>query len=218
MDKQRVLERLDGLISMGEKVLATRYLLRGNVAGLDSVEDALFRQWRTSSVAFLNALPSEYVYRHEFENHCKHSYDYRHAEEGVAILRAAREDIEGGYLQKMETLVSASVFTDFLEMAEHLLDNGYKDPAASLAGAVLENGLRRICGSNNLTVKSDDNISSLNKRLADNSVYNRLQQREIEVWNKVRDYADHGHFNEYMADDVEKMLGGVNKFLSNYLV
>ncbi len=203
---------------MGEKVLATRYLLRGNVAGLDSVEDALFRQWRTSSVAFLNALPSEYVYRHEFENHCKHSYDYRHAEEGVAILRAAREDIEGGYLQKMETLVSASVFTDFLEMAEHLLDNGYKDPAASLAGAVLENGLRRICGSNNLTVKSDDNISSLNKRLADNSVYNRLQQREIEVWNKVRDYADHGHFNEYMADDVEKMLGGVNKFLSNYLV
>ena len=214
---ERILGRLDSLISMGEKVLATRHPSRGNVVGPDMVEDALFRQWRTSSVAFLNALPSEYVYRHEFENHCKHSYDYSHAEGGVAILRAAREDIEGGYLQKIETLVSANVFSDFLEMAEHLLNNGYKDPAASLIGAVLEDGLRRICSNNNLTVKSDDNISSLNKKLADQEVYNRLQQREIEVWNKLRDYADHGHFDQYDAGRAKDMLTGVGKFLTEYL-
>jgi len=180
------------------------------------VEDSLFLQWHTSSLAFLKTLPSDYVYGDEFKNHCRSS-GYYDAERGVAILRAAKEDIEGGYLQKVEALVSASVFSDFLEMAEHLLDNGYKDPAASLIGAVLENGLRLICGNNNITVKSDDNISSLNQKLAQNRVYNLLQQKQIQVWNKLRDYADHGRFDQYKQDDVTDMLKGVRSFLSDYL-
>lgn len=216
MATENILGRLGSLISMGERVLATRHSPPPNVLMADYVDDALFRQWRTSSLAFLNVLPSEYVYCREFEGHCRYS-NYDDAEQGVAILRSAKEDIEGGYLQKIEALVSAKVFSDFLDMAEHLLANSYKDPAASLTGAVLEDGLRRICGSNNLTVKSDDNISSLNQKLADKTVYNRLQQREIEVWNKLRDYADHGHFEEYSSEKVKDMLEGVRKFLANHL-
>ena len=217
MAVNRILERLDGLISMGERLLATRHPAPPHVIAPNYVENTLFRQWRTSSLAFLNTLPSEYIYRHEFEACCKTAY-HSDSKHGVAILRAAREDIAGGYLQKVETLVSASVFSDFLEMAQYLLDNGYKDPAASLTGAVLEDSLRRICASNILTVKSDDNISSLNQKLADKGTYNRLHQREVEVWNKLRDYADHGHFDEYKVDDVKDMLAGVQKFLSNYLI
>jgi len=196
---------------MSERVLVV------SVADRRFVDTGLVQQWRTSSLAFLNAtLGSDNVHYREFEERCKWSQRHE-AERGLAILRAAREDIAGGYLQKVETLVSASVFNDFLEMAEHLLDNGYKDPAASLIGAVLEDGLRRMCVTNTLPVKSGDNISSLNQKLADNEVYNRLQQREIEVWNKLRDCADHGRFDQYESDNVKDMLAGVQKFLSNYL-
>ena len=66
-------------------------------------------------------------------------------------------------------------------------------------------------------MKSDDNISALNQKLADNEIYNRLQQREIEVWNKLRDYADHGRFDEYDADKVRKVLEGVRTFLASQL-
>ena len=138
MVTNRILDRLNSLISMGEKVLVTR--LRRSVPGIvapDSVENASFYQWRISSLAFLNTLPPEYVYRAKSEVLCKGSL-YDDAVRGMAVLQAAKDDIEGGYLQKVETLVSASVFSDFLEMAEHLLDNGYKDPVASLTGAVLE--------------------------------------------------------------------------------
>jgi len=217
MATESILGRLDSLIRMGERVLATKYDEHvGIMIYSGRVDAGLFQQWRTSSLAFLNTLPSEYIYYREFEGSCKDS-SYDDTQLGVAILRAAKEDIEGGYLQKVEALVSASVFSDFLEMAEHLLGNGYKDPAASLIGAVLEDGLRRICGNNNITVKSDDNISSLNQKLADKGVYNRLKQREIEVWNKLRDYADHGHFDQYRPDDVSDMLKGVRGLLSDYL-
>ena len=199
---------------MGEKVLGTE----NRVASGGYVETQLVQQWRTSCLAFLGAvLGHDSNHYREFENRCK-GYTISDAKNGIGILRAAKEDIEGGYLQKVETLVSASVFSDFLEMAEHLLDNGYKDPAASLIGAVLEDGLRRICGNNNITVKSDDSISSLNQKLAQKPVYNPLQQKQIQVWNDIRNNADHGHFDEYKADDVSDMLGGVQKFLSSYLI
>jgi len=213
----KILERLDSLISMGGQVLATKYDKHsGDWTHLDRVGAGLFQQWRTSSLAFLNTLPSEYIYGHEFEGACKES-GYDDAERGLAILQAAKEDIEGGYLQKVETLVSASVFSDFLEMAEHLLDNGYKDPAASLIGAVLEDGLRRICSNNNITMKSDDNISSLNQKLAQKQAYNPLQQKQIQVWNDIRNNADHGNFDQYNQGDVVDMLKGVRGFLSNHL-
>ena len=218
MAVDRILGRLDNLIEMGEKVLATRR--SGSSPGIiapDFVESGLFQQWHTSSQAFLNAkLGADSVHSRAFETCCK-SARPGDTKQGIGILRAAKEDIAGGYLQEFETLVSASVFSDFLDMAEHLLDNGYKDPAASLVGAVLEDGLRRMCANNTLPVKPDDNISSLNKRLADKPVYNRLQQREIEAWNKLRDYADHGHFSEYDDKQVKRTLEDVRKFLADYL-
>jgi len=213
MAVDRILERLDSLIDMGATVL------RAPVGEMDYyVDTGLFQQWRTSSLAFLRAtLGTDSVHYQEFEERCKHSQRSQ-TTLGLGTLRAAKEDIEGGYLQRVEVLVSASVFSDFLEMAEHLLDNGYKDPTASLIGAVLENNLRRLCRDNNIPIRSDDNISSLNQKLADKDVYNRLKQREIEVWNKLRDYADHGHFDQYKSDNVKDMLEGVQKFLSTYLV
>ncbi len=216
MAVDRILGRLDSLISMGEKVLVTRQSPRNVVAG-DFVESALSQQWLTSSLAFLKSVFGlDGIHCREFEERCKWS-QYSEAERGLAILRAAKEDIEGGYLQKVEALVFASVFSDFLEMAEYLLDNGYKDPAASLIGAVLEGGLRSICVNNGITLKAKEDMSSLNQKLAQKQVYNPLQQRQIQVWNEIRNNADHGNFDQYQAGHVKDMLTGVRNFLSEYL-
>jgi hypothetical protein len=102
------------------------------------------------------------------------------------ILRALREDLELGYLENVRLLVAADLFSDFIEMAEHLLETGYKDPAASLTGAVLEDGLRKIAAHNGITLKSKEDLSSLNTKCADGGVYNRLVQKKINVWIGVR--------------------------------
>ena len=38
----------------------------------------------------------------------------------------------------------AELFADFLEMADYLLSEGYKDPAAVLGGSMLEEHLRQL--------------------------------------------------------------------------
>lgn len=216
---KKIKERLNQLIEKGEKALSTRHPPTGGfitTAG-DFIDDEPFYQWRIESLSFLTRVfGNNSIYFKEFQNHCTNPR-YPKAFQGQSILKAAKEDIEGGYLKNLETLVSADIFTDFLEMSEYLLEQGYKDPAASLIGAVLENGLRKIAKNKGIKLKSRENISSLNNKLADAQIYNRLTQKMIKVWNEIRDNADHGIFSEYDSDKVKDMLKGVRKFLEQYL-
>lgn len=55
-----------------------------------------------------------------------------------------REDYEAGYMRTVEELIHADLFADFLERTDELVSKGYKDPAAVLAGSVLEEHLRKL--------------------------------------------------------------------------
>jgi hypothetical protein len=217
MSYEKLMDRLNHLIEVGEKVLKTRHSPPRGVVDREYVFRDPFHQWRAGVLSFLKAVFGENsTHFQEFQQRCRGTY-YDDAFQGQSILKAAKEDIEGGYLKKLEDLVAADIFTDFLEMAEYLLEQGYKDPAASLIGAVLEDGLRKIAKNNGITLKSRENISSLNHKIADAQIYNRLVHKQVEVWNEIRDNADHGKFSEYNADSVQAMCSGVRSFLGDYL-
>jgi len=213
--QEKLLERINQLLEKAERVKATH---KPSPSGIPTFLDSgLFFEWK-SNVGNLIILIAgkDSVYYQNFIARVKSEF-LAHVDVGIGILRALKEDIEQGYLTNIKNLVVAEMFTDFLDMAEHLLENGYKDPAASLTGAVLENGLRKIAEKNNISVKHDDNISSLNQKLGDKGVYNRLVQKQIQAWEAIRNSADHGKFNDYKSDDVKLMLEGVKKFLIEYL-
>ena len=211
--KEKIITRIDQLLEKAQAVLHTRGI--GPLGGqtLDTIK---FSEWKSGAESFIvNLLGKEHIYYQNFEEVSdQHS---SHVNTGIGILRAIREEVEAGYLIDVKLLISAEIFTDFLEMALHLLEAGYKDPAASLIGAVLEDGLRRISEKHGLTVKSKEDISSLNKKIADKSIINRLVQKKIQVWADIRNNADHGKFNEYKIEDVQDMQRGVNQFLIDQL-
>lgn len=210
---EKIMERMEALIIKGQDVLKTT----DGYNSLSVVSNSIFSGWRAGSLSFLEQIfGKESVMLEEFRKKCKDRY-YTEAERGQSILKAAKEEIESGYLKRLETLVSADIFSNFIEMSEHLLEQGYKEPAASLVGAVLEDGLRRITVNNNITLKSKEDISSLNKKLADVKVYSRLTQKKIQVWNDIRNNSDHGKFDEFKENDVKDMLKGVQDFLEEYL-
>ncbi len=216
---ERIINRLDELISKADDVLSTKRN-GGKFVGT-TVDGELFQYWKTAALSFLERVfGKESTHYQSFEKNCVKSY-HESSPYVVTIcrgvLKGAKDDVESGYFVKVEDLVAADIFTDFLGMAEHLLENGYKDPAASLVGAVLEDGLRKISNKNEVKLKSKENIKSLNDKLADKGIYNRIVQREIHTWNELRDYADHGHFDEYNSEQVSSMLTGVRRFLGEYL-
>jgi hypothetical protein len=136
---------------------------------------------------------------------------------GIEILRRVHADIENGYLRKTANIISAEVFGDFLEMAQHLLDEGYKNPAASLAGAVLEDGLRRVARNNYITVTDSDGLASLRQKCAAKKVFNKIVCDQITAWTTLRNSAAHGKFDDYTAQQVGSMLSDVRSFLATHL-
>jgi len=217
MVHEGIVTRLNTLIENGEHVLRTRHSTGRNVIGPDRVNDEPFYPWKAGSLSFLkNVFGDSSTHFKGFQENCVHPV-YNDALQGFSILVAGKEDIEGGYLKRLETLVAADIFTDFLEMAEYLVEQGYKDPAASLIGAVLEDGLRKIAQNNGIGLKAREDIGSLNQKLADAKIYNRIIQKRVQVWNDIRNNADHGNFSEYNLDLVKEMLRGARDFLAQNL-
>lgn len=135
----------------------------------------------------------------------------------AAILEALRDDVANGYLRRTADLIAAEVFGDFLDMAEHLIGAGYHHPAASLTGAVLEDGLRRLSVKAELKVKVGDDLSGLNNRLAAKEVYSNLVRKQIDAWTALRNLADHGQFDQVSPGDVRDMHAGVVRFLAEHI-
>jgi len=215
--KDKLIERIKQLEEKAQRVKATHKPNPPNVIGLPTLDDDIFNEWKANAEnLILKVSGSDSPYYKNFIKEVKDGYR-SNVDCGIGILRGLKEDIELGFLSDLKELVIAELFTDFLDMADHLLEAEYKDPAASLVGAVLEDGLRKICEKHGVQVKGSDDIGALNTKLADKEVYNRLVQKQIQAWKAIRDSADHGKFGEYKKEDVEAMLQGVQRFLTENL-
>jgi hypothetical protein len=211
---QRLLSRLQALIILGQSVLGS------TAQEEDEVLAGIYHQWRLESHSFLDSvLGLDNRYTVFFNDRVSANFSRRvFVEQGLSSLRGAQSELGFGPLPNVEGLISGTIFTNFLDMAEHLLEQGYTQVVPSLAGAVLEDGLRRIAGAHGIEVREDsDRISSLNQKLADGGIYSNLTRSKIVVWSKIRNNADHGKFAENGEQDVRQMLEGVRDFLSTYL-
>ena len=142
----------------------------------------------------------------------------------VNILKALREDVSSGYVSSISEIIHADLFADFTEMAEHLLEEGYKDPAAVIIGSVLEEHLRKLCIKNSLPIESADakgvirpkKADTLNSELAAANVYGKLDQKSVTAWLDLRNKAAHGHYGDYLKAQVDLLLQSVRDFITRH--
>jgi hypothetical protein len=145
------------------------------------------------------------------------NHAWGHLAEQVGVARSLLSDIRNDYLKSLEEIIHADVFGDFLEMASHLSDIGYKDPAAVLAGSTLEAHLRQLCAkfgiATNLGGKSKK-TDTLNAELYAAGAYSSLDQKNVTAWLALRNSAAHGKYSEYDAAQVKLLIGCVQDFVT----
>lgn len=142
------------------------------------------------------------------------SYYFVHC---FGVLEAAQRDFEAGVLFDMRALIAADLLGDFIDQSEALLKAGYHSPAASLAGAILEDTLRKLCEKQRVPIPATTSIDRLNADLARAGAYDKLVQKRITALADIRNNADHGHFEKFTVSDVEDMVKWVRKFSADYL-
>jgi len=139
----------------------------------------------------------------------------------IGTIEGLFHDIKNNYLKSLTEIIFGDVFGDYLEMAEHLLNEGYKDPAAVIAGSTLEEHLKQLYLNNGIDINVQTRIGlrskragQINSELAKNEVYSKLDQKSITAWLDLRNKAAHGKYNEYSSKKVEIMVMGIKDFIN----
>ena len=216
----RIIEQFDRLLKEGNKILVD--------AGWDGkafpkhYPSAIdYQRFRTEALNIIKRACGEdsdhYLELKRIAETKETTHNSYYFKECYGILEAAKKDYEGGWLFNLKALVAAELLGDFLEQAEVLLEQGYINPAASLAGAVLEDTLRKLCQSKNIPIPDKTKIDRLNAELAKAGVYDTLIQKRITAIADIRNNADHGHFDKYKKEDVEDMVKWIRRFTTDYL-
>lgn len=136
------------------------------------------------------------------------------------VLSGLYEDLKAGNLRSFSELIHADVFSEYIEMAEYLLEEGYKDPAAVITGSTLEEHLRKLCIKNGIDIEimSSGKLRSkkadgMNSDLAKQGVYSKLEQKSVTAWLDLRNKAAHAKYSEYNDSQVNQMIMGVRDFI-----
>ena len=144
---------------------------------------------------------------------------YYHLAAQIGVVYALLRDIEKGHLKSLEETIRGDLLADYLEMAAHLEETGYKDPAAVLAGGTLEAHLRKLCDKHGIEVASDDKpkkADRLNAELTKARVYNKLDQKNVTAWLDLRNKAAHAKYDDYTSEQVKILIDSVREFISRY--
>ncbi len=210
--KEKYIERVQELIRMGNDITS------GCDNTINKHTHAAYYEWATGcKIVFKNIAGSSSEFYQDFVNISQNKSLLFSLAAGIGMLNALKTEIELGFLLNVQTLALAEVFNDFLEMAEHFLNSGHKDPAALLVGLVLEDGLRKLADKFSISIKKGDDISAVNAKLAGQKTYNELTRSQIETWKKIRNSAAHGKFDEYDKKEVKDFLVWTKGFLEKHL-
>lgn len=212
---RKALERLAELITIGDRVLVTRRPPPPNSIGFDSsVDSQAAHQWFTSVqniLARVFGLASEHY--KNFTAQGAKGLTYSPVYRAQGILKAAHEDLERGFLFDLRRLIEAEVFDDLLEQADALLSADYYQPAAVVAGCVLEDGLRKLCVANAIVLPDKPKLDVMNAELAKAGLYTKLTQKRITAIADIRNNAAHGKWNQFLRRDVEEAITWIRNFM-----
>ena len=210
LDEKVIIQQIDDILA---KYHSSSNDAAGNSRAINILFSAINRLAPPGSVYIRNLK----VYEPRLENYTSLTVSM---EPVLGILQALRNDYESGYLQSVVELVHADIFADFLDMADYLLQQGYKDPAAVVTGSVLEAHLRKVCEKHSIDVVKADGTSkkadTLNSELTAVGAYSKLDQKSVTAWLDLRNKAAHGQYAEFTKEQVILMLQGVRDFAARY--
>lgn len=209
--------RVKYLIDLCGQVLSTK---KSTQHRSDRVDGRIQYKYRSAVLSFISQFYGE-KHPYYIEFHSKDSDYAPTIEESLGILEAIADEIDQGWHKSIRGVVSAELFSDFIEMANHLLDEGYKDAAAVMLGSTLEEHLRQLARNNGIEVEIESKgkirpkkADVLNADLVKADIYSKLDQKNIIAWLGLRNDAAHGKYDNYSKGQVVFFSQALNDFMA----
>lgn len=141
----------------------------------------------------------------------------------MGVLMALHDAVENGHLRDFAERVHADLFADFLGQAQELNRQGYRLAAAVVAGAALEEHLRKLAEKNGIEIRTDNGkprrAAELNEEIYKADVYGNAERAAVQSHQAIRNAAAHAEpdfdsrFNE---TDVRRLCEAIADFIAKY--
>ena len=215
--KERIHEFVRTLITSGESVIATKWAPSGNYIGgppayVDLTE---FKQWRASCVLLLELMGGQAKpWRKMLKGDAANSIEI--AMGMLGTLRAIEDAVNNDLLVRFEDLVFAEAFSDLIEQAEYLFEQGYTLACGVILRAVLEERLRNMCDrSDCLPNKKRGTLNDYNAELYKSNVYDKITMKHVDAMAAIGNDAAHNK-PDLKKDDVKRFKNDLVSFLQKY--
>lgn len=124
----------------------------------------------------------------------------------LGTLEAIKHELENDRFETFSRLVRAETFSDLLDQAQHLFDNGYFLAAGVIGRAVLEEHLRVTCDALGCAPsKQRPTINDLNQALYAGQHYSKTKMKQVDLLASIGNDAAHNKPNLDSAD-IKRLL------------
>lgn len=215
--KNKISGFVESLLTQGKAVLGTEWERAGNwIGGAPHYVDLQqFKKWRASCNLLVSLLgDAADPWRAVFEGDALNQIETALSMQGT--LEAIRDAIADDLLLRCEDLVFAEAFSDLVQQAEYLFDQGYILAAGVILRAVLEERLRRMCDRHAvISSRIRPTIADLNNELYKARVYDKITLKHVESMAAVGNDAAHASAN-LKAEDVQRFKMDLVSFLQRF--
>jgi len=216
-------QRFIELLTDGEQLIAS--LPRdshGTSYWVPSEQIASCQKWISSTINLIRLVDytdgtfSSECARLQSDDDSKTGIACRNMQKLHGLLAATRDEWQRGLLRKIESIIVAEAFDDFLDHASFYHKGNKKIESSILASAVLEDTVKRIARKNAIETKGIS-MEPLIYELVKHSVFTPVKAKRVKGFSGVRNHALHAEWDEFDIRDVGELINGTRELIDTFL-
>ena len=174
---------------------------------IDDLHDDVDRQdWQEWSNGVINLFKVCFGELSDYYKNFRRIYDHFNytksfLDSGIGIFLSAKEDYDNNFYESLEKQISGEIFGNFVVLARSALSEQFKDVAAVLASAALEDALKKYALKNGLDV-NDKGMQEVVNALKTKGLVNGAQKSLLDTMPKIRDYAMHANWEKIKIEKI----------------
>lgn len=219
-----LLKRIDALLERGG-VLMSRRGHQGEYGPEHWVESNLIsdvQAWMTSAANLVSLTTSQGSYfREELERittskELAGGAPWPLVQKMQGLLFALKDEANHGLLRRLEDVVVATAFDDFLDHAEAFHRANKAREAGVLAAIVLEDTIKRIAAKNNVSA-GGLTLEPLIDALVKAEVFTPVKAKRVKAYAGVRNPALHAEWDKFDIRDAGELITGTRELIEHFL-
>lgn len=183
---------------------------------------ASYQRWIGSTINLIrlvdqpNGTFSSECARLQSDDDNKTGIAYRIMQKLYGLLSATKDEWQRGLLRKIEHIIVAEAFDDFLDHASFYHKGNKKIESSILASAVLEDTVKRIARKNAVETKGIS-MEPLIDELVKHTVFTPVKAKRVKGFAGVRNHALHAEWDEFDIRDVGELINGTRELIDTFL-